>query len=246
MVEYQKPKRAMRYFLQVAVVFSLLTLGAGPSWAIVVTTTADSGAGSLRSAITTANSDGVATVITFDPTVFPPPPALPGVIAPLTALPNLTGAGDTIDGAGAGVVLDGTNLTAAAAAGLRVRASNVTIQGLTLSNFAANDAIVVEGRNAQPLVNGVMILSNLFTNNVRALRIDGGNQSNSTNVSADVIGNTLKDNESGILVRGNAGNDFLGGHRVDAFIDSNTIMGKQVQPFVGGDGISIGGATGWI
>ncbi|HSE86746.1 MAG TPA: right-handed parallel beta-helix repeat-containing protein [Candidatus Binatia bacterium] len=46
----------------------------GLSWAIVVTTTADSGAGSLRAAITAANTDGAPTTISFDPTVFPPPP----------------------------------------------------------------------------------------------------------------------------------------------------------------------------
>src|ERR1044071_2874716 len=86
---------------------SLVLTSASVSWAqSVVNTLADSGPGTLRQAILDANSDGVATTITFDPTVFPPPPALPGVILLTTALPNLTGAGDTIDGTGAGVVLD--------------------------------------------------------------------------------------------------------------------------------------------
>src|SRR5262245_12144129 len=160
-----------QYFFHFAMVFNFLIFGAASSWAIVVTSTADSGAGSLREAITAANSDGVPTTITFDPTVFPP--QLPGIIVlTTTALPNLMGTGDIIDGTGAGVVLDGTNLPTAA--GLRVRASNVTIQNLTFNNFSGNDGVVVEGRDATPVVTGVMIVGNTFINNLRAVRIDGG------------------------------------------------------------------------
>ncbi len=224
-----------------ALVFSFLIVEATTSWAIVVTSTADSGAGSLRAAITTANGDGVATTITFVPTVFPPPPALPGVITPLTALPNLTGPGDTIDATGAGVILDGTNL--AVDAGLRVRASNVTIQGLTFQNFPGNDGVVVEGRNATPVVTGVVIIGNRFINNRRAVRVDGGNQNNNTTVNASVVGNTLSDNQDGIAVFGNVGTGD-GGNTVSAFIDSNTVKAAQIEPFVGGDGILILGATG--
>jgi hypothetical protein len=208
---------------------------------LIVTNTNDSGAGSLREAITAANGDNVATTITFDPTVFPLPPALSGVIVPLSALPNLIGPGDTIDGTRAGVILDGTNMTALLAAGLRVRASNYTIQGLSFRNFSANDAIVVEGRNATPVVTGVMIAGNTFNNNFRAVRIDGGNQNSNTTVNASVIGNTLLDNFRGIIVLGNVtGSD--GGNSVSAFIDSNTIRGAQIEPLEGGDGIGIIGA----
>src|SRR2546430_2207103 len=91
----------------------------------------DDGPGSLRQAILDANTDGVATTINFDPVVFPFLPALPGVILLQMPLPNVTGArGDTIDGTGAGVVLDGSAL-AAGSVGLTVRRSNNTIRGLT-------------------------------------------------------------------------------------------------------------------
>jgi parallel beta-helix repeat protein len=232
--------RLSQHLFQLALVFSFLLLGSTYSWAIVVTSTADSGAGSLRAAITTANGDGVATTITFNLAVFPPPPALPGVIVLLSALSNLTGPGDTIDGTAAGVVLDGTNL--AVDAGLRVRASNVTIQALTFQNFPGNDGVVVEGRNATPVVTGVMIIGNTFLNNFRAVRVDGGSQDNNTTVNASVIGNTLSDNKSGIAVFGNVGTGD-GGNTVSAFIDSNTIKGAQIEPLVGGDGILVLGAT---
>jgi len=102
---------------------SLMLASASVSWAqLVVTTLADSGPGSLRQAILDASTDGVATTINFDPVIFPPPPALPGVILLQTPLPNVTGAmGDTIDGTGAGVVLDGWAL-AAGSVGLTVNA----------------------------------------------------------------------------------------------------------------------------
>jgi len=228
-----------------SIIFLLLVLAASPAWAqvVLVTNVNDSGAGSLRAAIGTANGDGVATVINFDPSVFPPPPALPGIIALLTALPNLMGTGDTIDGTGAGVVLDGINFDAAdQIAGLRVRASNVTIHGLSFQNFNGNDAIVVEARNAAPVVTNVMISGNSFVNNRRGVRIDGGTQTSNTTVSASVLDNTLTDNQRGILVRGNgAGSD--GGNTVGALIDGNVIQGKTVNPDDAGSGINIQGGS---
>ena len=238
-----KRSSTAQYFFRSALIFSFLIFGAATSWAIVVTSTADSGAGSLRAAITTANGDGVATTITFDPTVFPPPPALSGVIVLLTALPNLTGPGDTINGAGAGVVLDGINLNAAdQIAGLRIRASNITIQGLTFRNFSDNDAIVVEGRNATPVVTEVIITGNSFFNNRRGVRIDGGTQTGNTNVSASVLDNILQENLRGIFVRGN-GTGSDGGNAVSVVIDNNVVQGKSVPEGDAGSGINIQGAS---
>lgn len=165
----------------------------------------------------------------------------PGTITLESALPNITGLADSIDGSGACVVLDGKNLDQLAAAGLRVRANNVTIQGLTFNNFSANDAVVVEGRDNRPEVMGVMITGNTFENNFRAVRVDGGTQTVDTTVDASVVGNTLVNNLRGIIVLGNvAGSD--GGNTVSAFIDSNTIRGAQIPPLIGGDGIAVLGA----
>jgi hypothetical protein len=229
------------YFFRLVVLLSFVIFGASPAWAIVVTSTADSGTGSLRAAITTANSDGVATTITFDPVVFPP--AAPGVIALLTALPNITGPGDTIDGTAAGVVLNGINFDPAdEIAGLRIRASNVTINGLSVINFSGNDAVVVEGRNTTPVVTEVTISGNSFFNNRRGVRIDGGTQTGNTNVSASVLDNILQDNLRGIFVRGNGlGSD--GGNTVSAVIDNNVVQGKSVPEDDAGSGINIQGAS---
>ena len=241
-ISLRRPSLA-QFVLISPLVFSFLILGAASSWAIVVTTVADSGPGSLRQAIIDANADGVVTAITFDPTVFPLPPALPGVVAPLTALPNLTDPGDAIDGTGAGVVIDGINFTTAdRIAGMRVRASNVTIQGLTFRNFSGNDAVVVEGRDTTPVVTEVTISGNSFFNNRRGVRIDGGTQTGNTNVSTSVLDNILQENLRGIRVRGN-GTGSDGGNAVHALIDNNVIQGKSVPEGDAGGGINIQGAS---
>ena len=93
----------------------------------MVTTVADSGAGSLRQAISSANSAAGADTILFGFTAgsFP-------VISLLSALPVI--AGDVfLDaalavGAGPEVVLDGA--TAGSAVGLSITGSNVTVKGL--------------------------------------------------------------------------------------------------------------------
>src|SRR5262249_20841925 len=153
------------------------------------------GPGSLRAAITTANGDGVATTITFDPAVFPSPPAAPGVILVSSALPTLTGTGDTIDGTGAGVVIDGTGLPANTV-GLRIRRSNITIRGLTIQNFPG-DAVRIEippPPTTVTTVNGVVIdNNNLFANGSRGVRIVGGTGPGKT-VGASITNNVVANN----------------------------------------------------
>lgn len=236
----------------------LILLGASSSWAqLVVTTLADSGPGSLRAAITSANSDGVATAITFDPAVFPPPPAAPGLILLASALPNLNGTGDSINGAGAGVVIDGTGLPAATI-GLRVRRSNVSIRGLTIQNFPG-DGIRVETPpppTTNVTVTGVVIDGNtLLGNGNRGIRISGGIRTSTNDpvktVSAAVTNNTVADSGvSGILVIGNlqdVGSGDIGGNTVTAVVNANTVKRSKQSinsGAIAGDGIQVVGGTG--
>ncbi|MGD9030083.1 MAG: hypothetical protein PVG25_09740, partial [Anaerolineae bacterium] len=74
---------------------------------ITVTSTADSGPGTLRQALLDAvNGD----TITFAPVVFPP--SSPATIAPASALPEIDQGGLTVDGSDAGVILDGSGIGA--------------------------------------------------------------------------------------------------------------------------------------
>jgi fibronectin-binding autotransporter adhesin len=239
----------------------MILASASPSWAqIVVTTLADTGPGSLRAAIASANGNAGADVITFDPVIFPPPPAAPGVILLQSPLPNLNGTGDTIDGTGAGVILDGSNTpTSPATVGLRVRRSDVTIRGLTIQNFPG-DGIRVETPpppTTFTTVTGVVIDdNNLFANGSRGIRVTGGQGPTTAGgagggktVAASITNNTVVDNVVGqILIIGNLNStDDFGGHNVTAIIDGNTVR-RSHQQFVaggpGGTGIDISGGTG--
>ena len=79
------------------------TLAAPQLQTIIVTSTSDSGPGTLRDALSQAPSGAL---ITFDPTVFPPDN--PATIFILSALPELAQGQLTIDGSNAGIILDGS------------------------------------------------------------------------------------------------------------------------------------------
>jgi hypothetical protein len=212
---------------------SLVLATASVSWAqIVVTTLADSGPGSLRQAITDANTNGGPDVITFVP-------GLAGVILLQTPFPNLTGTGDTIDGTGAGVVLDGSALVGQSV-GLTVRRSNYTIRGLTIQNFP-NDGIRVETPPPPTTVltvTGALIDGNtLLRNGTRGIHVIGGIGPGKT-VSATVTNNTLEDNVRGMQVLGNTNTPGdPGGNTVTALLDSNTLRRSVTE------GILIGGGN---
>jgi hypothetical protein len=229
-----------------------IALAASDSWGqVIVTTLADSGPGSLRAAITTANGDGVATTITFDPAVFPA--AAPGIIVVASQLPSLTGNGDTIDGTGAGVVIDGSALSGTER-GLTVRRSNITVRALTVRSFPS-DGIRVDTQGPSAVVMDVLIEgNNLLANGNRGIRVSGGARTSTDlakTVSATVRDNAVSDSGvSGILVVGNlqdVGSGDIGGNQLTAVIDGNTVKRSKQSINTGaiaGDGIQIVGGTG--
>jgi hypothetical protein len=245
MNKFLRRSHSAQYLFHLALVVAFLVFGTSLSWAqIVVTTVADSGPGSLREAITTANGDGVPTTITF---------ALPGVILLATPLPNLTGTGDTIDGTGTGVIVDGSNTpTGPATVGLRVRRSDITIRGLTIQNFPS-DGIRVETPpppTTFTTVTGVVIdNNNLFANGSRGIRVSGGIGPGKT-VDATVTNNTITDSfTAGIAVNGNLNlTGDPGGNTVTALVDGNVVNRSRAivvgTPNFGGDGIDIVGGVG--
>jgi len=171
-VEQFNIQRWLKKGLLLTAILSIsIVIGSLPSWAIVVTTTADSGAGSLREAIDTANGDGVATPITFDPAVFP------GTIVLATELPSLMDPGDTIDGTGTGVVIDGSAFPPGGGEiGLRVQASNITIRGLTIQNFD-DHGIAVRPPSGGGDVKDVVISHNILQDNGDPVAQSGNNLS---------------------------------------------------------------------
>src|SRR3990172_5305515 len=121
--------------------------GASPAQAatFTVTNTNDAGAGSLRQAITDANSAVGADTIAFD---------VSGTITLVTDLPQITDP-LTIDASGGGVVLDGAGT---AGVGLDVSDDFVqfTVLGLTIQNIDGR-GIAIAGCDVDATIDGVTI-----------------------------------------------------------------------------------------
>src|SRR5450631_1213300 len=112
-----------------------------------VTTNADSGTGSLRAAITSANTDPGST-IQFDSSVFTGGAA--SAITLLSDLPEID-ASVTIDASTAtGVTIDGNHLYQ----GLFVASGTVVIDDLTIANAVAQGSLGGAGNGGGPGLGG--------------------------------------------------------------------------------------------
>lgn len=195
---------------------------------VAVTNTNDSGAGSLRQAIITANADTTPNTITFN---------IPGAgvktIAPASALPAITQP-VIIDGlsqpnatCGSPVVeLNGTS-AGASIDGLNISGGNSTVQGIVINRFG--------GDGIEFNTNG--------TNTVKCLRIgtsqsglaafaNGANGIFLNNVGNNTIGGTAND---GNIISGNTANGIL----IDgatASTSNNVIQGNFIGANFNGTG----------
>jgi hypothetical protein len=133
---------------------------------IVVTTTADSGAGSLREEIAEANAS-----CTPGPCKIRFDLGAPAEIVPVTPLPIVRTERIVIDG-GEHVVIDGR----LAHEGLEVHVGcDAVVRGLTLRNFDANQGLwlTYAGPCAPRQHDAVLIENNTLEANLRGLRLDG-------------------------------------------------------------------------
>ncbi len=222
----------------------------------VVDTTADSGAGSLRSAIESANSASGADTIAFD--ISSLEGAGPHTIAPLSALPTITETvtidGYTETGASANtlavsndavlqIVLDGTG--AGAVDGLVVSGSGATgseIRGLVIGNFRAGirldstSAVTVAGNFLGTDVSGTLSAGNTGSGieiSAASANLIGGSSPADRNV---ISGNT----GDGVLLIGSGTDDnVVSGNYIGTDLSGTVAVGND------GRGVQIsGGASG--
>jgi hypothetical protein len=189
---------------------------------------------SLRGAITLANvANTPGDTITFDPTVFPP--AAPATIALNSQLPVLIGGNDTIDGTGAGVVID-TNLGPLSCLG--VNSDNNTIKGLRIKDCGIAINVLGSGNMIGP---GNNLYGNDATNDV-AIRLAGNNNTARGNfIGTTADGSALHPdggNFFGVVIEGGAMNNVIGG---PAAADRNIISGNGTGIRVSGTGTTIKG-----
>jgi titin len=208
----------LRVFTVCATLAGLAVLSptGAPAASFTVTTTADSGAGSLRQAILDAEVTPGPDIVSFN---------LPGggplTITPLTALPSIREP-LTIDGtsqpgyAGAPrIELRGTS--AAAASGLYLLTSNCVIRALCINRFAA-DGIRIENYGSN-LIQGCYI-GTTVAGTAGAANTQGGITVRS---AGNVIGGTTPA-ERNVIAGGNQSGIFL----LDAGARHNQVLGNYI------------------
>jgi hypothetical protein len=178
----------------------LILLGGSPLSAatFMVTTTADSGPGSLRDAITLANATPGPDLIHF---------SIPGAgvqtIVPLSPLPPLTDPsgvwidGFTQPGAGPGgappatatLLIELQGILAGACDGITIQSDNNQVQGLVINQFAW-DGIHIEGGVANPSADFNLVQAN-FVGTDPSGTVDLGNGTNTAALRSGIhVGNT--------------------------------------------------------
>lgn len=200
-------------FILVPVVPLAITLTA-PASTFVVTSTADSGPGSLRQAILDANAH-----LSADSIIFNITGSGPYTIMPSTALPTISDL-VTIDGFtqpgfnGSPIIeLDGSR-AGANADGLRITAGNSVVSGLVINRFSSdgvessvNGGNIVEGSYIGTDVTGTIDLGNAFRglNIASSNNMMGGTTSAARNVISgnDNTGIFMSAGTTGNLVQGN-------------------------------------------
>ncbi len=196
---------------------------------IIVTSTEDSGAGTLRWALQTAR---MGDVIIFDSTAFPPDN--PASIYIKTKLPELAQGKITIDASNAGVIIDASYAEDDYVHGIIINSSNNVIMGLQILNcFSKRDdrqgaGIILYGRNNmiggdRSKGSGPIGQGNLVANNCIGIDLPGTNSNNL--LSGNLIGTDLDGtnpnyyggNNDGIVMDGGANHNIIGPDNIIAY-----------------------------
>jgi hypothetical protein len=165
----------------------------GESW--TVTSTADSGTGTLRWALENAHSGDT---IFFDPTVFPP--YSPATIRLTSALPVLSQGNMTIDASDAGVILDGSSTTGGTS-GLHLKSDGNSVKGLQITGFSGSGVLIDDCRDN--LIGGDSTVGhaplgegNLISGNDQGVNIIGedaaGNIVSGNYIGTDITGRDVR------------------------------------------------------
>jgi parallel beta-helix repeat protein len=211
---------------------------------MIVTSTADSGPGTLRQALLDAQSGDT---ITFDPAVFPLD--APDTIYLTGGLPPVSQGNLTIDASEAGVILDGSRIPEGWNSGIEVHSNSNTIRGLQVVGFSGAGIVISGGQNN-------LIEKNISCGNDYGIGLWGTETSNNTiagnylGILAD--GATPEGNKSaGITIMEGANRNFIGpdnhiafnGHNGIEILNANTIGNTIAQNSIHDNGM--GGIHLW-
>ena len=204
----------------------LLLLAARPSQAATfdVTNTNDSGPGSLRQAITDANSNPGADTINVSAS---------GTINLQSALPDLNTSME-INGPGANLLTVRRNVSSSFSI-FRIFVLNVTINGLTISNgqettFGGGGIVV--GSNGALNLNGSVVSGNTASSSTNSMYGGGiSNQGILMLTNSTVSGNSVTSTGSGISGIGHGGGIYNSGNLT---LTNSTVSGNTTSSYGGG------------
>jgi titin len=203
---------------------------------LTVSSTADSGAGTLRQALMDSNNQAGPNTITFSL-------AANSVIQLSTALPAIT-VPVTIDGTSATgapqFVLDGSKIVGAAD-GLTVTAANTTIKGLAIINFASGAGINVSGSNDVIASDFIGLnLSNQAAANQNGIVQGSGGTNLTIGGTTTALRNVISGNTGdGVFLQGT--NDLVEGNFIGINSSSAAIPNQTDGVLVMGGANTIGG-----
>jgi hypothetical protein len=199
---------------------------------IIVTSTADSGPGTLRQALEDAQSGDT---ITFDTATFPP--TLPVTISITSELPHIHVSDLMIDASNAGVILDGSSGPGDWLAGVQIVSSDGNrIQGLKVSNFSG-PGIAISGDAQFNVIGG--------DRGVGSGPFGQGNllSHNAIGVDLSTVGTTLNTVTGNLVGTDSTGEAALGNERSGVWISEgatgNSIGPDNVIAYNGGSGVHV-------
>ncbi len=213
---------------------ALYAVGAGRE--LIVTSTENSGPGSLREILEQArNGDS----ITFDSTVFPP--SAPITIYLDTALPSINQGNLLIDASNTGVILDGSNASGDWVPGLQIASSGTTIRGLQIVNFPSAGILLCCGAKNN-VIGGDRLVGvgpvgqgNLCSGNNCGicLRDDGTSYNTITGnlIGTDVTGTEPFGNIDGVFLSNGASHNRIGPGNVIAYNCERAIVVQNMNSY---------------
>ncbi|MCK4643954.1 hypothetical protein KAU32_10030 [bacterium] len=212
-------KRVKFSFMLTLILFSATVFAA----TITVANVNDTGAGSLRQAITDANSNTGADTIIF---------SISGTIQPASVLPTLNDTtGGTIIFAGLAhdVEIDGSNTLNVS--GLTISSANNVVSGLVINNFTG----ALGFRTSSIIITGVSATGNIIANNYMGTdatgTVDLGNAYAGIYLTDHASGNTIGGSIAGM------GNLISGSYIANIIMrqcDGNYILGNKIGTDVNG------------
>jgi hypothetical protein len=216
----------------------VLTLGAasgGLAATFTVTTTADSGAGSLRQAILDANAAAGADTIAFaipgsGPYVITPlPPGLPAMTGPTTI------DGTTQPGYAGTPLIEIANFSGS---GLKLQGGSSTVRAIVVRGMNTGIAVESSGNHVEGCFVGTDVTGTVSAPNGTGVTLTAGTSGNMIGGSTAGAGNLISGNVTGIQSTSGGANVIQGN------LIGTSITGNSTIP--NGEGISLTATTGFL